>query len=454
MNKVLDWAETNFGKTQLWNLRRTKRVVNVAARLAENKGQSLAKLFDSWYDVKATYNLLRHNTMTPDVIQAQHRELAFERMIEFDGDVLAIEDASELEWNGHEPVEGLGPIGSGRETDQGFVLHTTLALGITKDAVEVLGLPFQQYYVRPPKREKKVNRATKCGPMETDLWREVIKKKAIPSLGKVIRVCDRNADIYEVMIETIANNNGFIIRLSHDRVAIEEGLNVKELMREIPSMGQTQIELRGRNGTKKRTIPLEVNWTRTQLRAPSRPGKGIGKLTPLEISVVHAWGKDPETEEFIEWFLYTNLELNDLYDAKKVLRYYTLRWTVEDFHKALKTGLRVERLQLETAHALFAAVSIMSVVALRLLKIREALRVDLEAPADRSGIGEFELKILAAYLKRELKTVRCVALAIGRLGGHQNRKSDGMPGIMTLWIGMTRLVQMAEGARLATNLNF
>jgi hypothetical protein len=127
---------------------------------------------------------------------------------------------------------------------------------------------------------------------------------------------------------------------------------------------------------------------------------------------------------------------------------YASRWVVEDFHKALKTGLGAERLQLEDAHRLFAAISIMSVVALRLIDLRERLRVHPDAPAMEAGLDDFELKVLALYLKRRLSTVRDVALAIGRLGGHMNRKADGLPGLITLWLGMIELQALVAGARL------
>ena len=42
-----------------------------------------------------------------------------------------------------------------------------------------------------------------------------------------------------------------------------------------------------------------------------------------------------------------------------------------------------------------------------------------------------------------------VALAIGRLGGHMNRKRDGMLGSKSLHEGMTRLLDMVAGYRLA-----
>lgn len=74
--------------------------------------------------------------------------------------------------------------------------------------------------------------------------------------------------------------------------------------------------------------------------------------------------------------------------------------------------------------------------------------VNPEAPAKESGLDTLEIKVLSAYLKRELKTVKCVALALGKLGGHLNRKSDGMPGIKTLWLGMSKLIALVEGAKL------
>ncbi|MBI3259890.1 MAG: hypothetical protein HYZ54_10510 [Ignavibacteriae bacterium] len=162
------------------------------------------------------------------------------------------------------------------------------------------------------------------------------------------------------------------------------------------------------------------------------------------------YGKDPKNGELLEWFLYTNLPINSLKDAIKITHYYALRWIIEDYHKALKTGLRAEDLQCKTAHALFATISIMSIVALRLVNLREKLRIAPEESAEKSGLSREEIKVLEAYLKREIKTVKCVALAIGRLGGHQNRAGDGMPGLLALWWGMSRFLTIMEGVQLAT----
>lgn len=166
--------------------------------------------------------------MTPESIQYTHREIAFQNIENWSGDVLAIEDSSEFEWNHKNPIEGLGPIGSGRDSDQGFILHSTLAIGIDNNrGTEILGLPFQQYYVRPPVQEKRKRRGRTEDILETDLWRNVVKEKKLPAKSKVIRVCDRAADIYEVLTETREYGCSHIIRLKHDRVVLPESSQVK-----------------------------------------------------------------------------------------------------------------------------------------------------------------------------------------------------------------------------------
>jgi hypothetical protein len=60
---------------------------------------------------------------------------------------------------------------------------------------------------------------------------------------------------------------------------------------------------------------------------------------------------------------------------------YAIRWMIEQYHKAIKTGLGAERRQQESAARWCAAIAIMSVGALRLIELRERLRrhPDVEA---------------------------------------------------------------------------
>jgi hypothetical protein len=64
---------------------------------------------------------------------------------------------------------------------------------------------------------------------------------------------------------------------------------------------------------------------------------------------------------------------------------------------------------------LFAAIAIMSIVALRIVKIRDNLRIDLEKPAEKCDFSELELKILAKITNRTIKTQKDIGLAIRQL---------------------------------------
>lgn len=57
--------------------------------------------------------------------------------------------------------------------------------------------------------------------------------------------------------------------------------------------------------------------------------------------------------------------------ARKVLRNYELRWRIEDYHKAWKSGVGVEKLRLQSRENLERAGSIFAFIAVKLLQIRE-----------------------------------------------------------------------------------
>ncbi|MGK0183872.1 MAG: hypothetical protein ACI9YB_003192, partial [Halioglobus sp.] len=177
------------------------------------------------------------------------------------------------------------------------------------------------------------------------------------------------------------------------------------------------------------------------------PGYPAGKLPPVACSVVKVKEiNPPESTDPIEWVLICSTQVTSFNQAMVCILQYASRWIIEEFHKALKTGLKAEELQLENADRLFAAISIKSILALRLIDLREKVQLNPEASADESDLSDLELKVLSVYLKRNLVTLRDVSLAIGRLGGHLNRKGDGLPGILTLWKGMTRLNELVVGA--------
>jgi hypothetical protein len=468
------WAERHFGEVDLGDIRRNERATTIATGMARNPDRSIPQMFLNTYEIKAAYRFFRHPEATPENLQEAHSELVREEL-QKRGRYLLLEDTSEMTWPGNEPIPGLGPIGSGKAGLQGFHLHTVLAVGWEwetkqeeqwrgRPSVEVLGLPVQHYHLRKPRPKGEAandSKAAKYRARESQWWEQAGEALGpAPEEPEVewTRVCDRGADIYEMLVSCQQLDHRFVIRSAQDRcLTDEEGRVVKGKLFTTAwtqaALGEYQLELRARPGQAARIAELQISAVDVWLRAPQRPGTGPGYLPPVRTTVVRIWeAAPPPGTEALEWILLTDWPVTTFAQALEVALVYSTRWLIEEFHKALKTGNRAEDLQLETSEGLFAAIAIKSIVALRLLDLRERVRLIPDAPADESGFNDLELSVLRQRLNRPLKTVRDVALAIGRLGGHMNRKSDGLPGWLTLLRGMSVLNDLVEGVRIALKL--
>lgn len=461
------FARRHFGDIRLCDRRRTQRVVKIAEAMASHPGASIPTMHDDAYAIKAAYTLFDRDEATPDALQAGHRELVGEQL-RTPGQVFVLpEDTSELSWSGNLPVEGLGPAGNGARGLQGFKMHSVLAMrwpelaeGETearRPAVEILGLADQQYYARQGKpaheRRGQGSQKRKHRRRESQVWNRATERLGPAPEGiRWVRVCDREADIYEFILELNRAGHGYVIRAAQDRVILEaDGSRAPQKLFEHaralkPLEGRMKLDLRRRPAQKARGARLALSAGPVRIQAPQEPHHGPGWGEPVACFVARIFEPSPpEGVEALEWIVLTDRPVDTFAQARETALQYSSRWVIEEFHKALKTGLGAERLQLETADRLFAAIAIMSVVALRLIDLRERARVDPQAPANKSGLSETELKVLRMRLKRPIETVGEVALAVGRLGGHMNRRLDGMPGWKTLWLGMLTLKNLVEG---------
>lgn len=461
------WAEAQFAGAKLTDIRRVARVKKIAEAMAVHPGRSIPRLCRSPYAVKATYNLFKHVDATPENIQAGHRALVREA-IRQPGVYLLLEDTTELSWSGKQAIAGLGPIGNSAAGLQGFFLHTVLGVrwpdtpqdNNKRQPVEVIGLGDQQYYVRTPCRQPRESSQERLKrARESQVWPQASQRVGRAPAGvRWIRVADREADIYESLVSCQELGHGFVIRAAKDRALShpETGKRAGRLFtaaRSAVPLGELTLELRQRPQHPARTAHLCVSATAVTLSAPWRPGYGRRGKPPIPCTAVRVWEvAAPDDEDRLEWILLCDADVADFAQARKCVLQYSTRWVIEEYHKAIKTGLGAERLQLESVERLFAAIAIMSVVALRLIALRERLRRHPDAEAAQSGLSPLELEVLREQSGRRLSTVREVALAIGRLGGHLNRTREGLPGWQTLWHGMNTLYALVEGVLIAQRL--
>lgn len=467
------WAAQTFADAPLGDRRRNRRAATLAQAMAQNPGAAIPELCPDAYTTKAAYTLFDRPEATPDNLQAPHRAAVTQALVQPGAAILLLEDTSEMSWTNKQKIAGLGPIANGKPKQQGFLLHSALAVrwpGVDptqapqrRPPVEVLGLADQLYQIRqarPAGESHNASQARQQRPRESQLWATLAQRRGPAPAG--VRwewVCDRGADIYEHLTQCQALGHGFIVRAAQDRLLeIECGrkapCSLFETAAAAPELGRFELTLRGRDGQPGRVARLAVASVPVRLRAPQRPGFAAGRLPAVACTVVRVWEVEPPAEvtEPLEWLLLTDAPAATFAEAREVARKYGARWLIEEFHKGLKTGLGAERLQLETAERLFAAIALMSLVALRLIDLREAVRLEPEAPAERGPLSEVELRVLRAHLHRPVRTVGELALALGRLGGHLNRKRDGLPGWITLWRGMKKLQLLVQGVLLAQEM--
>jgi hypothetical protein len=471
MEDSATWIRAQFEGATLRDVRRVRRAIQVATAMVEAPGASLPRLAPTRSDLKATYALWAHPLSTPEHLQAGHRAHVHAALHDAaaPAPVLLVEDTTVMSWAGKAPVRGLGPIGSGGDAAlQGVLLHSVVALRWTaapdpatpcRPAVAVLGVAAQQYHVRTP--APPTERALPAGSRpfarqqrwrESALWAQstaLLGPAPAPGVGpRWVRVCDRGADVYEFLEGCQAAGHGYVVRAYVNR-ALVDGRRLLATLRTQAPQATLTLPLRARPRHAARVATLHVAATAVTVRAPRRPGHPPGRRPGLAVTALRVWEPAPPAGvAALEWLLVSDAPVAAAADAITLVQQYATRWVIEEFHKVLKTGLGAERLQLEDAARLFAAIAVMCVVAVRLLHLKEWVRTAPEAPADAAGLTPLEYRLLLLHAKRPLATVRDVALALGRLGGHLNRTGDGLPGWRSLWHGMQRLRAMAEGAAL------
>jgi hypothetical protein len=463
-----EWAAVHFGKTGIKDPRRRKRLQTIASGYASEPSGSIPQLFNKISEVKAAYTFFDREDLTPEAIQAGHKSIV-QSQLEQAGTYLLIEDSSEFTWDKRVARAGLGKM---NQHNQGFVLHSSLAVkwetptsGQSKRAaLPVLGLIQQEFYprlARPEGEGNEASQARKNRPRESQLWQRSSQAIGLAPLTEEVRwvrVADRGADIEFFLRECLAHRHGFVVRAAQNRSLVDE-LNqplsdkLFETVRQAQALGEFTLELRARPGQAARTVCLSVSISRVRLRSTSKPGVKAGSQDPLACTALRVWEANPKhPAKHLEWILLTDALITSFEEALEIALQYASRWLIEEYHKCLKTGLGADKLQLETAPRLFNAIAIMAVVAVRLLALKELVHRTAEAPASTAGLSQLELQVLSTTLQRDLHTVRDVALALGRLGGHMNRPSDGLPGWQSLWAGMRKLLTLVDGVRLAQTI--
>ena len=229
----------------------------------------------------------------------------------------------------------------------------------------------------------------------------------MPSTSMVC-VMDREADFFELFDEHRRNPRvDLLVRAQYDRRTAGE-YKLFDSVRQAPVQGRLLIQVGRQSERPKRskqkarpkrlarTADVSLRYVQVHLLPPPYHKD----MAPIAVRVVHVVEDNPpQGTEGIEWFLITTMDIASVQEAEQCVRWYCLRWRIEDWHRVLKTGCRIEQLAHKTAERLKRAIAINMVIAWRIMLMTLLGRQCPELPAEVL-FSDLEIQVLQAYAKK------------------------------------------------------
>lgn len=272
-------------------------------------------------------------------------------------------------------------------------------------------------------------------------------QKLIPSAIQVVTIGDSEADIFDLFSLKRPENSHLLIRGTHNRKVDHCAKYLHLAIRQIEPSGKLSVEVKRSPEQSARTAILTIRFSSFDIQVPSNH-IGRSQLKPVKLQVILAQEQNPPEINPMSWLLITSLEINDLEAAARCVEWYTYRWLIERYHYTLKSGCGIEKLQLETAQRLNMALATYPIVAWRLLWLTYQARVNPDLPCD-AVLEKSEWQSLCATINQnrippnQPPSLQEAVRMIAKLGGFLGRKSDGEPGVKTIWRGLRRLHDIA-----------
>ncbi|WP_049623429.1 IS4 family transposase [Frateuria defendens] len=459
------WSRQLFGHCDLGDVRRTRRLVDVAARLACRAGQSLARCCQGDpAAVLGSYRLIENASVAPEAIA----EAGFEAMAgaarTTSGELLAVEDSTSVVY-AHAVADQLGTTGSQQQPKhRGYLVHSVLLLEASSE--RTLGLVEQRRWCREDAGygRKHARKQRAYEDKESYKWQQASARMAGRmgcAMARTISVCDRESDVYEYLHYKHEQGQRYVVRAQSDRGLTQSGQTLfGALAGEQAWQYEAIVEVTQRGGRAARKARVQVCGRRLEVKPPADRGK---QAVSLPINVVLVREPAGGEHEPLHWVLLTSEPVESVEQVRRIVRYYELRWRIEEYHKAWKSGVGVERLRQQSAASLERMLAITAFVAVRLLQLRESLpsgldKGDAQAELSCDQILETEewkvlwLTVQKTPLPATPPTARWACLALATLGGFTDTKRTGRPGWATLWHGWQVLQERVVGFRVATGM--
>lgn len=439
-----------LSKAKIGDKRLPVRLGKITEALMARPGASLPQAMRTEAGLEAAYRFLNNDAVTPAAILKPHIEATADRVIAAGG-AYCISDTTELRFGGTSRKE-LGPL---QCHGNGFHLH--LGLAVAADGSRLpLGILGWEVIVRSakPKRRGLTKKSRKAADSESRKWARVAEAadNALGGRAPLIHLMDREADIYALLADLVRRGTRFIVRIAQDRRLVdEEGTlklfealetSVEVATRDVP-LSRRRLADKPHPRRAQRGARLTFASKTLELRRPATAGTKVAES--LRLNFVHVFEKDPpDGETPVDWKLVTSEPIETAVEVEAVVDGYRTRWVIEEYNKALKSGCRIERSQIESLGALLNLLAIILPVAAQLLALRSLAAVNGSAISTgvltHAQLGA--LRLMSPIPVPRWPSARQALAAVAALGGHI--KNNGPPGWQVLHRGFQDLLRYAE----------
>lgn len=439
---VKDFPHLDFG-----DLRRNERFVTILNNVSSQPGASIPKQNKSWYDTKATYEFFKNEDVTIEELRKTVMQYGATK-VSGEMTLLVVHDISNISYNDLQ-AEGLGYLDN--KEGQGILCYSSIAA--TPEGLP-LALMYQHTWTRSFEELGKSNSRKQRAFEDKESYRWYEGMSEVNQLlgNKIhkIHIADREADVYELFFHTSQDNTDLLIRARHNR-SLSNGSHLWDSIAEQPVVAIVDLHIPDKTGKKKIKVEAEVRYHQVEILRPQHNKNSYESvmLTAIEIK------EHSKEQDSIHWKLLTTLELNNLDEVLQCVKWYTYRWLIERFHYVLKSGTKIEQLQLKDAVSLQKAIAVYSMAAFRVMQLvyesRHHPEVSCEVVLTKAQWQTLYMLIHSSnQIPKKPPSLHQAVMWIGKLGGHLGRKSDGPPGLKTVWQGYQQLCHASSVYELLT----
>ncbi len=445
-----------FSRSAVGDSRLQSRLESIVGKIAEKPTASFPQIFPEEADCEGFYRFVRNeNVSWGKIIEGHYRQLS-ERSSDFE-EVIAIHDSSALKSGITDPDTDLGKILSkGNYKSAGFMCHFSFVVGGINNPK-----PLGVSNVYPLRR---FGESTKTkGAKESSKWIEGVKAtRSRLRVQKIIHVMDAEADAFSLFESLLKTSEGFVVRVAQEKRKVYQDNRQKQLnqaLKGLPILCEREIRLTKKSagvGSKARrkypardarTARLKVTANAIELKVPAKIRDSELPKT-IKVNVVHVFESNPEPgEKPVDWKLYTTQPIDTQEQILKIVDIYRVRWFVEEFFKALKSGCSYEARQFRSFKTAMNVVALLLPIAWQIVSLRYFSRTRNEDC--KNVFSPLQIKILISLYPTKLNlqsTGFDLFNALARLGGHL--KNNGTPGYLVLYRGMRELYSLERGTKL------